>query len=108
MIYGRALKASIAGASLLSLRSPALAQNAPAVAAKPFPFVSPIFGDNMVLQRGKANILWGWSDPGDKVRVEIAGKHASGVAAGGSHSLRTLVERGCRSFGIWFSKGCGC
>ena len=34
----------------------------------------------MVMQRGKPNAIWGWSDPGDKVRVEIAGKHASAVA----------------------------
>ncbi|MBN2372050.1 MAG: hypothetical protein JXO72_16330 [Vicinamibacteria bacterium] len=40
------------------------------------PFVSPMFGDNMVLQRGKPNTLWGWSRPGDAVRVEIAG-HAA-------------------------------
>jgi sialate O-acetylesterase len=47
---------------------------------KLLPFVSPIFGDNMVMQRGKANTLWGWSDPGDTVRVEIGGNAASGVA----------------------------
>jgi len=34
----------------------------------------------MVLQRGKANTIWGWSDPGEKVQVEIAGKTASAVA----------------------------
>jgi sialate O-acetylesterase len=44
------------------------------------PFISPIFGDNMVMQRGKANTIWGWSDPGDRVQVEIAGKTSSGVA----------------------------
>ncbi|HEY5213650.1 MAG TPA: sialate O-acetylesterase, partial [Acidobacteriaceae bacterium] len=59
----------------------ALAQNATETSAKTLPFVSPIFGDNMVLQRGKANIIWGWSDPGDKIQVEIAGKSASGIAA---------------------------
>ena len=42
----------------------------------PLPFVSPIFGDNMVLQRGKPNTIWGWSKPGDAVRVEIAGHSA--------------------------------
>lgn len=46
---------------------------------KPLPFVSSVFGDNMVLQRGKMNTIWGWSDPGDKVQVEIAGKTASAV-----------------------------
>jgi len=58
----------------------AAAQNAPQAAAKPLPFVSPIFGDDMVLQRCKENTIWGWSEPGDNVRVEIAGVSASGVA----------------------------
>lgn len=44
------------------------------------PFVSPIFGDNMVLQRGKPNPIWGWSEPGDNVRVEIQGRSATAVA----------------------------
>jgi sialate O-acetylesterase len=48
---------------------------------KPLPFVSTIFGDNMVLQRGKPDAIWGWSKPGDTVHVQIAGKHATGVAA---------------------------
>lgn len=37
------------------------------------PFVSPMFGDNMVLQRGEANTIWGWSKPGDMFRVDVAG-----------------------------------
>ena len=45
------------------------------------PFVSPVFGDHMVLQRGKANHIWGWTQPGAKVRVEIAGQTAQAVAA---------------------------
>ena len=59
--------------------SGAAAQSAPEAIAKPLPFVSPIFGDNMVLQRGKANTIWGWSEPGEKIQVEIADKSASGV-----------------------------
>lgn len=51
-------------------------------AANDLPFVSPMFGDNMVLQRGKPNTVWGWTKPGSTVRVEIAGRSASGVAAG--------------------------
>jgi sialate O-acetylesterase len=43
------------------------------------PFVSPMFGDNMVLQRGKANRFWGWAKPGQTVRVEIAGQSATAV-----------------------------
>ncbi|HTA30988.1 MAG TPA: sialate O-acetylesterase, partial [Candidatus Cybelea sp.] len=44
------------------------------------PFVSPMFGDNMVLQRGKPDAIWGWSKPGDAVQVEIAGHIAKTVA----------------------------
>ena len=80
MIYRNALVAIITAGLVLLPPSSALDQNAPETAAKPLPFVSPIFGNNMVLQRDKANTIWGWSDPGDKVRVEIAGKTASGVA----------------------------
>ena len=80
MIPRKPLILIIAAGFLLSLACRALAQSPPEPALKPLPFVSTIFGDNMVLQRGKKNTIWGWSDPGDKVRVEIAGKHASGVA----------------------------
>ena len=54
--------------SLLSVRSAAVlaalalisesASGPPPQAAAPLPFVSPIFGDNMVLQRGKPNAIW--------------------------------------------------
>ncbi len=50
------------------------------VEAETLPLVSPIFGDSMVLQRGKPNVIWGWSRPGDNVRVEIGDKSASAVA----------------------------
>ena len=70
----------IAVGILVSPECSAFAQSPPEPTLKPLPLVSTIFGDNMVLQRGKKNTIWGWSDPGDKVRVEIAGKNASGVA----------------------------
>lgn len=38
----------------------------------PLPFVSPMFGNNMVLQRNKPNRIWGWAKPGQEVRVSIA------------------------------------
>ena len=44
------------------------------------PFVSPMFGDNMVLQRGKPDSIWGWAKPGDVIKVEIAGHTAKAVA----------------------------
>src|SRR4026209_2035117 len=52
---------------------------APAADNGSLPFVSPIFGDNMVLQRGKPNTMWGWSTPGANVQVEIAGRTAKTV-----------------------------
>jgi len=44
------------------------------------PFVSPMFGDNMVLQRGKPIRFWGWARAGESVRVEMAGHAATAVA----------------------------
>jgi sialate O-acetylesterase len=49
-------------------------------AVESLPFVSPIFGDNMVLQRNKQDRIWGWSDAGDKITVQIGGATASAVA----------------------------
>src|SRR5690349_15836078 len=54
--------------NLLLLTAPAL------------PLLSPVFGDHMVLQRDKPNAFWGWTTPGAKVRVSVAGKRAEGVA----------------------------
>ncbi|HEV7137251.1 MAG TPA: sialate O-acetylesterase [Steroidobacteraceae bacterium] len=51
-----------------------------AAATQPLPFVSAIFGDNMVLQRGRADTIWGWSRPGDAVHVRIESESATGVA----------------------------
>jgi sialate O-acetylesterase len=52
---------------------------APAADNSSLPFVSPIFGDNMILQRGKPNTIWGWSKPGEIVQVGIAGRTAKTV-----------------------------
>jgi sialate O-acetylesterase len=65
---------------LFALNCSAQVQGVPETAAKPLPFVSPIFGDNMVLQRGKPNTIWGWSEPGDHIRVQIGRKTVKGVA----------------------------
>jgi sialate O-acetylesterase len=40
------------------------------------PFLSPVFGDHMVLQRDRPNSFWGWSTPGALVKVDIAGHTA--------------------------------
>lgn len=44
------------------------------------PFLSPVFGDHMVLQRDKPNTFWGWTRPGETVTVTIEGKSARGKA----------------------------
>jgi len=49
-------------------------------AAPKLSFISPVFGDNMVLQRNKKDRIWGWTDPGDKVTVQIGDTSASAVA----------------------------
>jgi sialate O-acetylesterase len=77
--------ASLAAVMLLATGAGACAQPTPgqaasAAIAKPLPFVSPIFGDNMVLQRGKPDTIWGWSEPGDNVRVQIGESIAIGTA----------------------------
>jgi sialate O-acetylesterase len=71
------------GIALAAAFAAALTCSADGPAAGPpqHPFLSPIFGDNMVLQRGKVNRFWGWTKPGNEVRVEVEGKAASGVAA---------------------------
>ena len=73
------LLAAAATGLLFSHDCRAFAQDA-AAAAKPLPFVSPLFGDDMVLQRDKADAIWGWSEPGDNVRVQIGDNNATGVA----------------------------
>ncbi len=35
------------------------------------PFVSPVFGDHMVLQRDKMNTIWGWAKPGTAINLVI-------------------------------------
>lgn len=67
-------------AETVAYAQPAPGESIPGAAAKPLPFVSPIFADNMVLQRSKLDTIWGWSDPGDAVRVQIADSTATGTA----------------------------
>ncbi len=60
-------------------------------AVEALPFVSPIFGDNMVLQRGRPNTFWGWTKPGEKVRVTIAG-HSGDAIAGADGRWQARVD----------------
>lgn len=54
--------------------------NGASTAKDGLPFVSPIFGNNMVLQRGKPNAIWGWAKPGEEIRVTVAGQTVTNVA----------------------------
>jgi sialate O-acetylesterase len=71
--------------------SPLLASPPSTTASDSLPFVSPIFGDNMVLQRNKDDAIWGWSKPGDKVEVRIGNKTASGTA-GDDHRWQVRIH----------------
>ena len=44
------------------------------------PYVGTPFTDNMVLQRGISDPIWGWTTPGATVKVRVAGKGAVAVA----------------------------
>lgn len=60
------------------------------LAADALPLVSPIFGDHMVMQRGKPNRVWGWTEPGKVVTVEIAGKSAKATAGADGKWMATV------------------
>ncbi|MGL6196280.1 MAG: sialate O-acetylesterase, partial [Thermoguttaceae bacterium] len=60
-----------------------------ASAAKADVKVSPIISDNMVLQRGQADTLWGWAEPGEEVTATINGQTKTTKAdAEGKWSLK--------------------
>lgn len=44
------------------------------------PFVSPVFSDHMVLQRGIRPAIWGWTAPNARVMAEIDGQKLFGKA----------------------------
>ena len=80
MIRNAVLSMVVAAGFLAVPGSVAAALEPPQTPTTPLPFVSPLFGENMVLQRGKSNTLWGWAEPGDKTSVEIGATTASAVA----------------------------
>ncbi len=67
-------------AAVLCAAPGALFAQGPQPTVVPLPFVSTLFGDNMVLQRGKPDAIWGWSDPGDTIRVQFEQQTATAVA----------------------------
>ena len=70
-------------------------------AAKPEPLLHPLFQDHAILQRDRPITVWGWTKPGERVRVELAAHHAQthsdaagrwqvqlpALPAGGPHAL---------------------
>ncbi len=55
----------------------------PALTARadpPKPFLHPLFTDNMVLQRGIADPVWGWTTPGMGMKVSFRGKTTAVVS----------------------------
>jgi len=67
-------------ALLLLAAAPALPRPALAQADGSRPFLSSLFTDNMVLQRGRPDAVWGWATPGQSVVVKMGGKAARAVA----------------------------
>ena len=70
----------LAFVALIALAGNTFALAADATNSAVLPFVSPMFGDNMVLQRGKLIRFWGWAKPGEPVCVEMAGRTAMAKA----------------------------
>lgn len=91
MFLNRVLIALISLAVVPAFPHWADAQPASASTAAALPFVSPIFGDNMVLQRNRADRIWGWSEPGDTVQVELGGNKASAIADA-SHRWQVKIQ----------------
>ncbi|MFV0444944.1 MAG: sialate O-acetylesterase [Planctomycetaceae bacterium] len=58
--------------------------------AADLPFVHPLFSEHAVLQRGMACPVWGWTQPGAKVRVTFQGKSVEATAAADGKWLANL------------------
>lgn len=72
--------------------------------ADPKPFLHPLFTNHMVIQRDRPVPVWGWTQPGNEVKVTLANKTATAIAdekgkwevrfdampAGGPHALMAI------------------
>lgn len=54
------------------------------------PFVSPAFGDHMVLQRDLPSPIWGWTTPGSEVRITIGSTTVTATASADGKWLARL------------------
>jgi sialate O-acetylesterase len=53
------------------------------------PMLAPLFTSNMVLQRGRPNVFWGWTSPSQTVQVQVAGSvHKTTAGSDGSWRLQ--------------------
>ncbi len=59
-------------------------------ASASLPLVSPMFGNHMVLQRGKPNPVWGWAKPGQEIRVELADQKVTCITGADGRWQATL------------------
>ncbi len=66
--------------SVLFFAALALSSVSRSSAEPPKPFLHPLFTDNMVLQRGMADPVWGWATPGESVSVSFHDKTTIAVA----------------------------
>jgi len=93
-------------------------------AGERLPFLHPLLTDNAVLQRGVECPVWGWTTPGAKVTVRLAGRRAEAVAskdgewmafigpfeAGGPHALdvrgpESVTVRNVMIGDVWVCSG---
>ncbi len=63
----------------------------PQATQPPLPFVHPLFTDHGVIQRDRPVPVWGWTDPGARVKVSLAGQWVETTA---NESGRWLVKLG--------------
>ena len=64
------------------------------------PFLHPLFTDHVVLQRDRPIPIWGWAEPGQRVKVALAGQSVE-TTAGDRRQVdgppRALSRRGART-----------
>jgi len=56
------------------------------------PRLPPVFGDHMVLQRGREIPVWGWAEPGERITVSLGGKSRT-TMAGREGRWKTLLPK---------------
>jgi len=60
-----------------------------------------IFGSNMVLQRGKPIVVWGWAKPGSKVTVTLGNQSAEATTAAAAPVEVFGYEEAYQGLGKW-------